>query len=124
MNKSQKIIIFTFALLLTLSPIFLYAATFEFDPDNRISNALEGEITTVNPEDITTGTMSWILGVLGLISVIMILYGGVTWMTAAGNEEKISKAKNILTYSIIGLIVILTAWIMVSFVFDSVNQAQ
>ncbi|XOU93918.1 MAG: Mbov_0395 family pilin-like conjugal transfer protein [Candidatus Kerfeldbacteria bacterium] len=123
MNKSQKILIFAFALLLVLSPIFLYAATFEFDPDNRIKNGLEGEITTVNPEDITTNTMSWILGLLGLISVIIVLYGGFSWMTAAGNEEKLSKAKKLLTYSIIGLIVILFAWVMVSFVFDTANNS-
>lgn len=122
MNKSQKIIIFAFALLLALSPIFLYAATFEFDPDNRIANEFEGEITTVNPEDITINTMSWALGLLGLIAVIIILYGGFLWMTSAGNEEKISKAKKILTYSIIGLVVILTSMIIVRYIFGSVNE--
>jgi hypothetical protein len=50
------------------------------------------------------------LGFLGIIFVCLIIYAGFLWMTAAGEEDKIIKAKNIIKNCIIGLIVLLSAW--------------
>lgn len=60
--------------------------------------------------------IQWVLGFLGLIAVLMILYGGFTWMTAGGNEDKVSTAKKIITAAVVGLIVVLLAWAIVTFV--------
>ena len=49
------------------------------------------------------------ISLIGIIFVSYTVYGGFLWMTAAGNDEKISKAKNILRDGIIGIIVILAA---------------
>ncbi|MEK7637290.1 MAG: hypothetical protein AAB402_02790 [Patescibacteria group bacterium] len=57
-----------------------------------------------------------ILGLMTLIAVTMIIYGGFTWLTAAGNEERVEKAKKIISAAVIGLIVILLAWAIVIFV--------
>jgi hypothetical protein len=91
----------------------------QFDPENKIKNATK--LPDKNPVDITTNTIQWALGFLGLVAVIMIIYGGVTWMTAAGNEERVKKAKQILTYAVIGLSIVLLAWIMVTFVFTTAD---
>jgi len=66
--------------------------------------------------------VQWILGFLGLIAVIMILYGGFIWMTAGGNEEKVASAKKIITAAVIGLIVVLLAWAIVIFVVQTTNN--
>ncbi|MBI5765919.1 hypothetical protein HZA71_01685 [Candidatus Falkowbacteria bacterium] len=60
-----------------------------------------------------------ILGFLGILTVILIMYAGFIWMTAAGDERKIEKAKKILLDAIIGLIIILAAFIIVSFILRS-----
>jgi len=60
--------------------------------------------------------VQWLLGFLGLIAVIIILYGGFVWMTAGGNEERIAKAKKIITAAVVGLIIVLLAWAIVIFV--------
>ncbi len=60
--------------------------------------------------------IQWILGLLGLIAVIFMLYGGFMWMTAGGNEERVSTAKKIITSALIGLVVVLLAWAIVIFV--------
>lgn len=57
-----------------------------------------------------------ILGLMTLIAVTMIIYGGFRWLTAAGNEENVEKAKKIISAAVIGLIVILLAWAIVIFV--------
>ncbi len=57
-----------------------------------------------------------VLGLLALIAVIMVIIGGFTWLTAGGNEEKVDKAKKIISAAVIGLIIVLLAWAVVIFV--------
>ena len=60
--------------------------------------------------------VQWVLTLLGLIAVIMILYGGFVWLTAGGNEDKVSTAKRVISAAVIGLIIVLLAWAIVTFV--------
>ncbi|MBI4778983.1 hypothetical protein HY797_00840 [Candidatus Falkowbacteria bacterium] len=57
-----------------------------------------------------------VLGFLGIIVVIIILYAGFKWMTAGGNEENVTEAKKMLTNGIIGLIIILSAYALATFI--------
>ncbi len=57
-----------------------------------------------------------LLGFLGIIAVIMILYGGFVWMTSGGDPAKIEKAKKILINTVIGIIIILSAYIITAFI--------
>ncbi len=63
------------------------------------------------------------LGLLGVVALVLIVYGGFTIMTAAGNEEKIQKGKNILFYSVIGLLIILASYSITNFVLSSLYTA-
>ena len=57
-----------------------------------------------------------ILGLMTLIAVVLVIYGGFVWLTAAGNEDNVEKAKRIISAAVIGLIIILLAWAVVIFV--------
>ena len=57
---------------------------------------------------------------LGIIFFLLIIYSGFTWMTAAGKEETITKAKGILIAAATGLVIILSAYAIVRFVFGNV----
>lgn len=59
------------------------------------------------------------LGLLGIVLVAINLYGGFLWMTAAGNEEQIEKAKKLLVNGVIGLVIVLSAFAIVSFILSS-----
>lgn len=50
------------------------------------------------------------LQLIGIVFLVLMIYAGFLWMTAGGNEENITKAKNILKASIIGLIIILASY--------------
>ncbi len=63
-----------------------------------------------------TSIIQWVLGFLALVAVIMIIYGGFIWLTAAGNEERVGQAKKIISAAIIGLVIILLAWAITWFV--------
>lgn len=60
--------------------------------------------------------LNLVLGLLSLVAVIMIIIGGFTWLTAGGNEEKVDRAKKIISAAVIGLIIVLLAWAVVIFV--------
>jgi len=60
------------------------------------------------------------LGLLGVIFIILMLFAGYNWMTAGGDEEKITKAKNTIKTAIIGLIIVVGAWAIWYFVFTMV----
>lgn len=60
-----------------------------------------------------------VLGLLGAIFVILMVYAGYTWMTAAGNEPKIDKAKDMIQTAIIGLVITLSSWAIWTFIFNN-----
>lgn len=55
--------------------------------------------------EIITKIMEWLLTMVGIIGVIGFAIAGILYLTAAGDEGKIDKAKNAMLYSIIGVIV-------------------
>jgi cbb3-type cytochrome oxidase subunit 3 len=63
------------------------------------------------------------LTLLGIIFLILVLYAGYLWMTAAGNEKNVEKAKDIMIRAVIGLIIILAAYSISSFVITALTNA-
>jgi hypothetical protein len=53
--------------------------------------------------------LSNLMGVVAIIAIIFIVIGGIMYMTSAGDEKKITTAKNIVTYAVIGLAIVLAA---------------
>ncbi|RJO59061.1 hypothetical protein C4546_04515 [Candidatus Parcubacteria bacterium] len=66
--------------------------------------------------------IKWVLGIVGLVAVIVMIYGGFVWMMARGNQQQIDKAKKILINGAIGLVIILVAWAIVLFIQRFITQ--
>ena len=58
------------------------------------------------------------LSFLAIIGIILILYGGILWATAGGNDEQVGKARKVIIAAAIGLVIIGIAWTLVSFVIN------
>lgn len=71
----------------------------------------EGDLRTL----IQT-VLNYFLGFLGLLTVIFIIYAGILYVTAGGNDENTTKAKGIIKNAAIGLIIILLSFALVNFV--------
>ena len=85
-----------------------------------------GTALGLGTKDVREGTMSIVnslLGFLGIIAVLLILYGGFKWMTAGGNDEKIGEAKKWIFAGVIGLAIILSAYALTSFVITQLVSA-
>ncbi len=72
-------------------------------------------------QQVTGQIIGGVLAFVGVIFLILTIYGGITWMTAGGNEEKIKKAKGLIVNSIIGVIIILAAYTIVNYIFASIT---
>ncbi|MDP2789685.1 MAG: Ig-like domain-containing protein [bacterium] len=67
--------------------------------------------------------LKWALGLLGLVAVMVMLYGGFLWLTSGGDEKKIEKAKRTLINGVIGLVIILVSWAIVLFIQRFITNA-
>jgi len=67
------------------------------------------------------GVISIILTLLGTIFLAMIIYSGIKWMTAGGNEQSIDKAKGTIKQAIIGLIIVVGAYALSYFFLEVLN---
>ena len=63
-----------------------------------------------------------LLFVLGAVSVIMIIFGGIKYTTSNGDQNKVVSAKNTIVYSVVGVIVALLAYAIVNFVISSFSS--
>lgn len=63
------------------------------------------------------------LALLGTIFIVLLTSAGYKWMTAAGNEEEVTKAKSMITQAVIGLIIILAAYLITNFVIEALKEA-
>jgi len=62
------------------------------------------------------------LAFLGVIFLVLMIAGGVTWMTAGGDEKKVAKAKLLLSSAVVGLIIVLSAYAITAYLGDSVSN--
>lgn len=62
------------------------------------------------------------LSLLGIIFLILIIYGGFLWMTSGGKEEKVLIAKKTIERSIIGMIIILSSYAITQWVFQALQE--
>ena len=75
-------------------------------------------------QDIIVLVINSVLGLLGVIFLVLIIYAGFLWMTAGGNEDQVGKAKGLLINAIIGVIIIVAAYAISYFVLHAlINPA-
>ena len=70
--------------------------------------------------DNVTGILNAVIGVLGLVCVVVMIIGGVNYMTSSGDAGKVKKAKDTILYGLIGLVVCVLAFALVNFVIANV----
>lgn len=63
--------------------------------------------------DMAMKFINFAITAIGVLGVIMFIYAGFMYMTAAGDESKISKAKNAMTYAIVGMVVAMLGYVAV-----------
>ena len=123
MNKKIKIFLFSFfaccSLFFIVSPVMAEGDA----PDLRQAIGLEvnaagtsSGLGTTDPRETAARIINYLLGLVGTLFVVLIVYAGYLWMTAGGEEQQIEKAKSYLKNGIIGLVIVLAAVAITLFV--------
>lgn len=82
-----------------------------FSETNVAFDAMRGiGLGNRDPRAIAAGVVEVLLGFLGVLAIILMLYAGVLWMTSQGEVAKIEKAKKIMRNAVIGLLIILASF--------------
>ncbi len=131
MSKRGKKFIFVGSLALIIFFNYLFIASFSnagtelelqtqlYNTGNKAWGSVPGPTGLA---DIIQYAISAFLGLLGVIFLVLIIYAGYNWMLARGDEEKVTTAKNTLARAVVGLIIILAAYSITYFVFNSLSQ--
>jgi hypothetical protein len=78
----------------------------------------------VGPNGIFTEITNTILFIVGIVSIIMLIWGGLRYVISGGDSKKVTDAKNTILYAIIGLIVALLAYAIVHFVINAIGGGE
>ena len=121
--------LFVFILLFSLG---LHIAMAK-EEDDKTKTTAAGTVSLTNPLTGTTKSegiptllgkiINSVLGIIGSLALVMFIYGGATWMLSGGNQEKVTKGKQILIWATLGLVIIFTAYALVKFVLTTVTTA-
>lgn len=122
MTKIFAVLAICAILMLCVAPVL--AAAPRANPDEGPRGALENlrEQAGLTQTDLPTFVgriIKWILGIIGVLMIALFVYGGVTYATSAGSEEKIESGKKIMVYTIVGVIIIALAYVLTDFVIQA-----
>ena len=113
----NKLIKFSIFIVITLA--LSTAVNFALAQDIGVNYAGNLGLQAASETDIRTlivNIIRYALTFLGIIAVVMIMYGGFIWMTSNGQPDRVQKAKNILIAAAIGLIIVISAFAIVTFI--------
>lgn len=116
----MKKIILSLSLALLLLPAVAGAQNWQNWMANTIYNT--PVMAQADLIGIVFKTIQYILAFLGVVAVVVIIIGGFMWMTAAGNEEKVGKAKKVIIQGLIGLVIVLLAYAISAFVIARLQE--
>lgn len=62
-----------------------------------------------------------LLGISGSAALIMFVWGGFLWLTSSGKPDQVKKGRDTLIWAVIGLVVIFSAYVLVSFILSALT---
>jgi hypothetical protein len=123
MKKIFKNPVCLFVLILLCFNVFVSSANADIMSDNLFNFKKAADLPgaeDISPISIIIAVINTLLGLLGLFFVILIMYAGFLFMTAQGDEKKVTKAKDIIRNAIIGVTIILLSYIVTRIVFNTI----
>lgn len=77
---------------------------------------------TATPAQMLGQIVGVALSLLGIIFLVLMIYGGFTWMTARGDEQKVTNAKDVIINAAIGAIIVFSAYVISSYIITFLSQ--
>ncbi|PIX62110.1 hypothetical protein CO057_02300 [Candidatus Uhrbacteria bacterium CG_4_9_14_0_2_um_filter_41_50] len=127
MNMISKISLGLVAVALTvptlMMPMQFASAQPDISTDLDTTNSAAGFSTSTDLPTVIGQLIQAVLGVLGIVLLVLMIYSGFLWMTAGGDAEQVKKAKTIMINSVVGLIILLAAYAISAYVITILGTA-
>ena len=94
-------------------PIILGGWDIDFPSFNNQFTTVEGIV------DFVIDVLNFLVGASAVVAVGLIIYAGITYMTAGGDPDNVKKASNILTATIIGLCIVYLARMLIKYILET-----
>jgi cbb3-type cytochrome oxidase subunit 3 len=129
-TKKFKFIVFSFILVFSFLMVVQVGLAVDPKDDNyglnptAINSKLATKAQIDDPNRLSTiiGTIvGAALSFLGVVFFILIIYGGYMWMFSMGNEQTAGKAKDIIIAAVIGLVIVLMAYAITTFISGAIG---
>lgn len=127
MQKFIKMkLIIVLSLVIFIIPSVLFGATKGLGAAREslttTGGAIDQEYNEAGRADLKTmvgNIIQTVLGLLGTVLLLVIVYAGYSWLASGGNQEKVAIARKWITNAVIGFIIVAGAWVITSFVMQS-----
>jgi hypothetical protein cdivTM_30108 len=121
----KKIILLSSIIFAFITPASAFAST----PFNACKNVVSGNTAVCSGDakdakEIAKNIISVLLWIVGMASIIVIVYSGITFVTSAGNPSQITRAKTMLLYAVVGLVVSILAYAIVNFIVENAGGSK
>lgn len=129
-KKTIKTVLISFILLfLLLAPNLVFG--YSFLKDSGAQETAEGTghagSNVFVPGELTAGMaviIYIVLSLVGIIFLLLMMYGGYLWMTAQGNDQQVEKSKRIIISAILGLVIVMSAYAISWFVVNAFQSGR
>ncbi len=78
----------------------------------------------IDPNTMVTNLIQWTIGMVGIVAAIFVVYGGISYITSSGDAGKVQKAKQMILYALIGIIIVALAEMITAFVSNMIREAD
>lgn len=107
--------------LLSLFPVFVYAQAGGDYGVKKVADDAGLPNTDKNISQLVGTLIRAVLGLVGTVFFVLMVYAGFMWMTSGGNSDRAGKARTLIIQAILGLIVIVLAWAITNFVISALQ---
>lgn len=102
--------------------ILFLISLFLSSPHVSLAAELTNPLYTTDIRNVIGRIIQAILGVTGAVALLMFVYGGFLWLISGGENEKVKKGKATITWAVLGLAVIIGAYMLVSTIISALEK--
>lgn len=125
--KNIVVIAFIFFIFATVSTQSVFAASAPAPAPAAAPAVNPANVTLVDPLNSVTlpqlagRVIKAFIGIVGSLALLMFIWGGFLWLTAAGNTDRIKQGRDSMMWAVIGLVFIFSSYIIASFIIKALH---
>lgn len=102
--------------------LIIFISTWLFPKITLAAASIENPLKAQSIPELISYIIRGILGVVGALALFYFVWGGIVWMTSAGNSERVKKGKDTIVWAVFGLVIIFLSYTITRFIFTAMGQ--